>query len=127
LALGRQIIKAVREHARKHPATPAETFGLYKPATVKQRRSMLDLIMLTPAASGGHVLGDSLLVDWLYGTDARDAVLRIMGACGEKVETAHRRLIALDQFFRRLLSDEPQAAEARTAFRKWCCRQLSTS
>src|SRR5262249_45481649 len=89
----------------------------YKPATVKQRRSMFELIMRSPASSGRHVLGDSLLADWFYGADARDAVLRIMGACEEKVEAAHRRLIALDQFFRWLLSDEPQAAEVRTAFR----------
>ena len=78
---------------------------------------MLDLIMQTPASNGRHVLGDSLLIDWLHGADARDAVLRIMAACGDKVEAARRRLIALDQFFTWLLSDEPQAAEARTAFR----------
>lgn len=95
----------------------SDTFGLYKPATVRQRRSMFDLIMLCPASSGHHVLGDSLLADWLHGPDARDAVLRIMAACGDKVEAARRRLIALDQFFRWLLSDEPHAAEARTAFR----------
>ena len=93
----------------------SDTFGLYKPTTVKQRRSMLELIMRSPASSGRHVLGDSLLADWLHGVDARDAVLRIMGACGDKVEAAHRRLIALDQFFRWLLGDEPQAAEARIA------------
>jgi integrase len=95
----------------------SDTFGLYKPATIRQRRSMFELIMRSPASSGRHVLGDSLLVDWLHGPDARDAVLRIMGACGDKVEAAHRRLIALDQFFRWLLSDEPQAAATRTAFR----------
>lgn len=95
----------------------SDTFALYKPATVRQRRSMFDVIMRSPASSGRHVLGDSLLVDWLHGTDARDAVLRIMGACGEKVEAARRRLIAYNQFFVWLLGDEPQAAEARTAFR----------
>jgi len=72
--------------------------------------------MQSPSSGGRHVLGDSLLVDWLHGLDARDAILRIMGACGDKTEAARRRLIALDQFFRWLLSDEPQAAETRTAF-----------
>jgi integrase len=95
----------------------SDTFGLYKPATVRQRRSMFNLIMLTPAVSGQHVLADSFLTDWLHGPDARDAVLRIMGTCGEKVEAARRRLIALDQFFTWLLGDEPQAAAARIAFR----------
>src|SRR5262245_21375600 len=32
----------------------SDTFGLYKLATVKQRRSMLDLIMRSPASSGRH-------------------------------------------------------------------------
>jgi integrase len=109
------------EHGSLRAAVAAymesDTFGLYKPATVKQRRSMLDLIMRSPASSGRHALGDSLLTDWLHGPDSRDAVLRLMGACGEKVEAAHRRLIALNQFFRWLLGDEPQAAEVRTAFR----------
>lgn len=95
----------------------SDTFGLYKAGTVRQRKSMFDLIMQSPSSSGRHVLGDSLLVDWLHGIDARDAVIRIMAACGDKVEAARRRLIALDQFFRWLLSDEPHAAEARTAFR----------
>lgn len=95
----------------------SDTFWLYKSGTVRQRRSLFDLIMQTPASSGRHVLGDSLLVDWLHGADARDAVLRIIAACGDKVEAARRRLIALDQFFRWLLSDEPHAAAARTAFR----------
>jgi hypothetical protein len=95
----------------------SDTFELYKPGTVKQRRSMFDVIARSPASNGRHVLGDSLLVDWLHGTDARDAVLRIMGACGEKVEAAHRRLIALNQFFTWLLGDEPQAAAARSTFR----------
>src|SRR5215471_7874091 len=40
----------------------SDTFGLYKPATVRQRRSMLELIMRSPASNGRHVLGDSLLV-----------------------------------------------------------------
>jgi hypothetical protein len=71
----------------------SDTFRLYKPATVKQRRSMFELIMRSSASSGCHVLGDSLLVDWLHGADARDAVLRIMGACGDKVEAAHRRAL----------------------------------
>jgi len=95
----------------------SDTFGLYKPGTVRQRRSMFDVIMRSPASSGRHVLGDSLLVDWLHGADAREAVLRIMGACGEKVEAARRRLIALNQFFIWLLGDEPQAAEARSTLR----------
>jgi integrase len=95
----------------------SDTFALYKKGTVRQRRSMFDLIMLSPASSGRHVLGDSLLVDWLHGPDSRDAVLRIMAACGDMVEAARRRLIALDQFFRWLLSDEPHAAVARVAFR----------
>ena len=95
----------------------SDTFALYKAGTIRQRRSMFDLIMQSPASNGRHVLGDSLLVDWLHGLDARDAVLRIMAGCGDKVEAARRRLIALDQFFRWLLSDEPHAAEARTAFR----------
>jgi len=93
----------------------SSNFALYKATTVRQRRSMFELIMRSPASSGRHVLGDSLLSDWLHGIDAREAVLRIMGACGDKVEAAHRRLIALDQFFRWLLGDEPQAAEARIA------------
>ena len=60
--------------------------------------------MQTPASSGRHVLGDSLLIDWLHGPDARDAVLRIMGLCGDKAKRRANRLHALDQFFKWLLS-----------------------
>src|SRR4051794_10338910 len=34
----------------------SDTFGLYKSGTVRQRRSMFDVIMRSPASSGRHVL-----------------------------------------------------------------------
>jgi integrase len=93
------------------------TFHRYKPLTVKQRRSSFDLIFLQPASNGRHVLADSLLADWLAAPDGREAVLRVMGACGKAVYAAHHRLVALNQFFDWLLGTHPQAAQARVRFK----------
>jgi integrase len=95
----------------------SDTFGLYKPLTQSQRRSQIKIILGMPASSGKHELGESLLVDWLHGGDAPDAVRRIMSQCGTKAAQANHLRKALDQFFVWLLGDEPQAAEARLRFR----------
>jgi integrase len=88
----------------------------YKPLTHKGRISSFNLIMTTPASNGRHLLGESLLRDWLYGPDASDTVGRIMAACGERLAAAHHRRIALNEFFDWLLGTQPDAAEARTRF-----------
>jgi integrase len=94
------------------------TYKLFKPQTDKQRRNHFKHILMTPASNGRHVLGESAVIDWLHGVDAPDAVLRIMALCGDKAEQARRQLIALNQFFKWLLSlSEPEAAEVRGALR----------
>ena len=91
----------------------SDSFKLYKPLTQSQRRSHLKLIENTPASSGKHGLGDSLLSDWLHDPDAADAVRRVMSLCGTQAAAANHRLKALDQLFRWLLGAEAQAGEAR--------------
>jgi hypothetical protein len=133
-----KTFNAAREEARKAEAAPGPqrlplkpdkgtlrkgitlyrksyTYGLYKPLTMKQHASSLNIIMAMPASNGRHLLGDSLLTDWLHSTDASDAVGRIMAACGDKVWAAKHRRVALEKFFDWLLGKHPHAAEARAA------------
>ena len=95
----------------------SDAFGLYGPLTQSQRRSQIAIVLAMPSSSGKHALGESLLADWLHGTEATDAVRRVMARCGAKAAQANHLRKALDQFFRWLLGEEPQAAEARLAFR----------
>jgi integrase len=95
----------------------SEKWRSFKPGTHKQQRSSFNLIMKLPAPPPNrHVLADSLLADWLApGGNGRDAVLRVMASCGSKSHAANHRLGALHTLFGWLLSDEPDAAEARTS------------
>jgi integrase len=95
----------------------SKTFDLYKPLTQSQRRSQIRIALAVPASSGKHALGESLLADWLHGGDASDTVRRVMASCGSKTAQANHLRKALDQFFIWLLSEHPQAAEARLRFR----------
>jgi integrase len=90
-------------------------WAIYKPLTQTQRRSSLNIVMLTSASSGRHLLGESLLADWLQAPGGADTVGRIMAACGERIAAAHHRRVALDGFFGWLLGAQPDAAEARLA------------
>jgi hypothetical protein len=97
----------------------SEHFKRYKPLTHKGQRSTFDLIMRTPAvAPNRNVLGDSLLSEWFQPPAGREAVIRLMALCGNKVHAANKRLRALDRLFTWLLGtdgEEPDAALARIA------------
>jgi integrase len=96
----------------------SEQFRTYKVLTVKGQRSTFNLIMLQPAtAPNRNVLGDSLLSEWLQPPWGSEAVLRVMAACGNKVHAANKRLLALNQLFSWLLSEEPEAATARATLK----------
>lgn len=92
----------------------SDAWDLYKPLTHRQMRSSMNAIMTTPASSGGRLLGESLLADWLHDVEATDSVKRIMALCGKKYGAANHRLKALNNFFTWLLGDDdPQQGEAR--------------
>jgi integrase len=95
----------------------SDAFKLYKPLTNTQRRSTIEIVLRTPVKSGRHSVGETKLIDWLHGPEATDAILHIMGLCGDKAAAANKRLQALDLFFKWLLKrNEPQAGAARLAF-----------
>jgi len=93
----------------------SEKWRSFKPLTHKGQRSNFNLVMNLPApAPNRHVLGDSLLADWLApGGNGGEAVLRVMASCGNKSHAANHRLGVLDTLFGWLLGNEPDAAEAR--------------
>jgi len=99
------------------PYLASDDFKRYKALTNTQRRSTIEMVLKTPVKSGRHTIGETKLADWLHGPEAADAILHIMGLCGDKAAAANKRLQALDLFFKWLLKkSEPQAGAARLAF-----------
>ncbi len=95
----------------------SDEFKRYKPLTVRQRQSMFRLILASPTSTGRSMLGDVELTHWVHHPDAPEAIMVMMAACKEKAEAARRRLLALDSFFRWLLSKgDHQAIRARADF-----------
>ncbi len=96
----------------------SDAWDLYKPLTHRQMNSSMNMILTTPASNGNHLLGESLLSDWLHDPAATDSVKRVMALCGKKYGAANHRLKALNNFFTWLLGDDdPDQGEARVALK----------